>query len=71
MKGEIDSRKAGNFKTEKEKYIYPYQNESNLYVYNKTKQAQTERSPLSLFLKQSSRSREVVLVKSVLGKLGL
>lgn len=62
MKGGIDSRNAGNFQTEKYKYIYAYQNVSDLYAFNKTKQARTE---------QSSRSQKVVLVKSVLGKLGL
>lgn len=56
MKGEIDSWKAGNFKTEKEKYIYPYQNKSNLYVYNKTKQARTEQNPSRLFKHRYWRS---------------
>ena len=49
MKGGIDSRNAGNFQTEKYEYIYPYQNVSDLYACNKTKQAWTEQSPLSLF----------------------
>ena len=49
MKGGIDSRNAGNFQTEKYRYIYVYQDVRDLYVCNKTKQVRKEQSPLNLF----------------------